>query len=158
MEWMLMPLRRYAEFSGRSRRKEYWMFALFNAIIIALFYVLMLAGGGGDFLRTATAGPGREIASLSAGSFGPLFWVGAGLLALYCLAIVVPSIAVAIRRLHDRNLTGWIYLGVIVASFIPVVGILAGLAFLVLMLLPGTPGPNKYGPDPLDPAQADVFA
>ena len=159
MEWMLMPFRRYAEFSGRSRRKEYWMFTLFNVIVMAVFYALMAAAGGGALFTASLVNPGNpDVASLSQTSMGPLFWTVVALMCLYVLAVFIPSIAVVVRRLHDRNLTGWIYLGVIVASLIPFVGLLAGLAMLVLMLLPGTPGPNKYGPDPKDPAQAEVFS
>ena len=71
---------------------------------------------------------------------------------------LVPSIAVVVRRLHDRDMSGWWYLGIIVASMIPIVGTLASIALLVLMVLPGTPGPNRFGPDPKDPANAAVFA
>ena len=67
-------------------------------------------------------------------------------------------IAVVVRRLHDRDMSGWWYLGAIVAGMIPIVGILASLAIFVLMLLPGTAGPNRFGPDPKDPSSAQVFA
>jgi len=63
-----------------------------------------------------------------------------------------------VRRLHDRDMSGWWYLGVAVASIIPIVGFIASIAFLVLMVLPGTPGPNRFGPDPKDPTGAEVFA
>lgn len=74
------------------------------------------------------------------------------------LAIIVPSIAVSIRRLHDRDMSGWWYLGLTLAGLIPIIGFLASIALLVLMALPGTPGPNRFGPDPKDPSQAAVFA
>jgi uncharacterized membrane protein YhaH (DUF805 family) len=74
------------------------------------------------------------------------------------LAVLVPSIAVVVRRLHDRDLSGWWYLGAIVAGMIPFVGFIASIALLVLMFLPGTPGPNRFGPDPKDPSNANVFA
>ena len=149
MEWMLMPLRRYAEFSGRSRRMEYWMFALLNVIVMFVIMMLMFAGG---FSMSALQGGAPPEAP------GVLFWVGACLMAIYVLAIIVPSIAVVIRRLHDRDMSGWWYLGFIVLSMIPVVGFLASIAMLVLFCLPGTPGPNRFGPDPKDPASAEVFA
>jgi uncharacterized membrane protein YhaH (DUF805 family) len=151
LDWMLMPYRRYAEFSGRSRRKEYWSFALFFALVYLVLGALMVAGG---YSVTNLYAPEPAMAETP----GVLFWVGAGLLALFALGSIVPSIAVGVRRLHDRGLSGWWYLGVIIASMIPVIGFLAGIAFLVLMVLPGTPGPNKYGPDPKDPASVEVFA
>ena len=81
------------------------------------------------------------------------------LIAIYGLAIVIPSIALFVRRLHDINQTGWIYLGLVVASVIPVIGFIASIAMIVIACIPGTKGPNKYGPDPLNPGAgaADTF-
>ena len=150
MEWMLMPLRRYAEFSGRSRRKEFWMFALLVVIMEVVCFALILGGGFSlASLSDPTATPAAP---------GPVFWLGAIILGLFGLAIIVPSIAVTIRRLHDRDMSGWWYLGMIVGSLIPLVGFIAVIAFLVIMCLPGTPGPNRFGADPLDPTSAEVFA
>lgn len=150
MEWMLLPLKRYAEFSGRSRRMEYWMFALLNIIIAAVLMSLMLVGG---FSLGNFANPENPQVA-----FGPIFWLGVGLMGLWALAIFIPSIAVTIRRLHDRDMSGWWYLGLFALQLIPFVGFIASIAFLVLMLLPGTAGPNRFGPDPKDPASAEVFA
>lgn len=78
MEWYLQALRKYAEFNGRARRMEYWMFALFNIIIsLVLGLIEGLAGSPGV------------------------------LASLYSLAIFVPSIAVSVRRLHDTDRSGW---------------------------------------------------
>jgi len=89
---------------------------------------------------------------------GVLLWIG-GLLAMaWVLGTLIPGIAVVVRRLHDRDMSGWWYLGLIVASMIPLINIIASIGFLVLMVLPGTAGPNRFGPDPLDPSQAEVFA
>jgi len=150
MEWMLMPLRRYAEFSGRSRRKEYWMFTLFIVLVTMVCMALMFAGG----FSTMMALDSGEVG----GAPGPLFWVGMVPFALFMLAIIIPSIAVGVRRFHDRDMSGWWYLGFIVLGAIPYVGILASIASLVIMVLPGTPGPNRFGPDPKNPASAEVFA
>ena len=151
MEWMLMPLRRYAEFSGRSRRKEYWMFSLFLVIVVAILGALMTAGGLPAMMEARSTG-------VALPPPGPLFFLGAGLLAVFLLAIIVPSIAVTVRRFHDRDMSGWWYLGFIVLGMIPYVGFIASIASLVIMCLPGTPGPNRFGANPLDPASAEVFA
>lgn len=153
MEWMTLPLKRYADFSGRSRRKEYWMFTLLLVIVYAVLVAIMFAGG---FPLAAMSNP--ELAGTAAAAPGALFWVGAGLLAIFALGVLVPSIAVVVRRLHDRDMSGWWYLGLIVGGMIPFVGFIASIALLVLMVLPGTPGPNRFGPDPKDPTNAAVFA
>lgn len=153
LEWMLLPFKRYAEFSGRSRRMEYWSFALLNFIVYLVLVAIMMAGGFSLEQFAAMQTPGAQLEPP-----GTLFYVGAGLLGIYALAIFIPNIAVTIRRLHDRNMSGWFLLLFIVLSAIPLVGMLVGIAWLVLMFLPGTPGPNKYGPDPKDPAGVEVFS
>ena len=151
MDWMLLPLRRYADFSGRSRRMEYWMFQLLNAIVVVVLLLLIFGGMPLDALSNPEA--------LAADTQpGAVFWIGAVLAGLWALGTLIPGIAVVIRRLHDRDMSGWWYLGIIVAGAIPFVNFIASIAFLVLMVLPGTKGPNRFGPDPLDPSQAEVFA
>lgn len=150
--WMILPLKRYAEFSGRSRRMEYWAFTLMN-VVVAFVLIAMMFGAGasmGAFNQLESADPSAVIA-LFMGGFGLVF-------GLWWLAILIPSIAVVVRRLHDRDMSGWWYLGMVVASLIPFVGFIASIAFLVILLLPGTPGPNRFGPDPKDPTGAEIFA
>ncbi len=152
MEWMFMPLKRYAEFSGRSRRMEYWMFILLTVIVS-----VVLAGPSYySIVSQAMVDPLVTEADPFAG-VGTLGLAGLGLYGLFFLAILIPSIAVTIRRLHDRDMSGWWYLGFIVASIIPLVGFVASIAFIVVMFLPGTDGPNRFGADPKDPHSADVF-
>ncbi|HCF24643.1 MULTISPECIES: DUF805 domain-containing protein [unclassified Novosphingobium] len=146
MEWMLMPYRRYAEFHGRSRRMEYWMFTLFSLIVMAACATLMFAGG----LTFSESGEPPE--------FGVLFWIGAVLFALFALGSMIPSIALTIRRFHDRDMSGWWYLGFIVLGFIPIVGNIASIVNLVIMALPGTQGANRFGDDPINPTSADIFS
>ena len=138
MEWMLMPYRRYADFSGRSRRKEYWMFVLLFAIVYAVAFGLMFAGG---FAMDATGQTAPGVG----------FYLGAGILGVFVLGSLVPSIAVQVRRFHDQDKSGWFCL----LNFIPYLG---GLIVLVMMCLEGTKGPNRFGADPKDPTSADVFA
>ncbi|PPT74899.1 DUF805 domain-containing protein [Xanthomonas arboricola pv. populi] len=126
MEWMLLPLKRYADFNGRSRRKEYWMFMLLQAIIllvlVGLFGIAVALMGGEN-------GPGA------------LAWLVVAVMVIVVLALIVPSIAVTVRRLHDQGKSGWFYL----ISLVPYVG---GFIVLVFMCLEGTPGPNEYGENP----------
>ena len=152
MEWMLLPFKRYADFNGRSRRMEYWMFALFNLIVMVVLGGIGFVGVGGmETLMAAETGATPQI--------GALGYLGFGLLGIYALATIIPNIAVVVRRLHDRDMSGWWYLGFIALSFIPVVGFLASIAMLVIFCLKGTDGDNRFGPDPLRPgARADIFA
>ncbi|MEO0467261.1 MAG: DUF805 domain-containing protein [Pseudomonadota bacterium] len=134
---------RYTDFQGRSQRSEYWWVQLFNLFVVGVPVALAFAIG---------IGSNGEPNPIGIGLFG--------IVGLYVLAIIIPSIALFIRRLHDINQTGWIYLGLLVAGFIPVVGLLASIAQIVIACIPGTQGPNKYGPDPKNPAAgaADVFS
>lgn len=126
MEWMLMPLKRYADFSGRSRRKEYWMYSLFQAVI---YLVLGVIAGVGMAMGTQ-------------GEPGILFTLAVGLIVLAALAMMVPTLAVTVRRFHDQDKSGWFVL----LSLIPWIG---SIILLVFMCLSGTEGDNRFGPDPV---------
>jgi uncharacterized membrane protein YhaH (DUF805 family) len=115
MNWYLAVLSKYATFEGRARRTEYWMFALFNIIISVVLEVLYVAT-----------------------SRSSLFLI---LSVLYGLGVLLPSLAVFCRRMHDQDKSGWWWL----IALIPFIG---GIWLLILTCLPGTAGPNKYGPDP----------
>lgn len=118
MEWYTAVLRKYAEFDGRARRKEYWMFTLFNIIIyIALSIVDQVAG-----LNKLTGG------------ISPLA-------TLYSLGVLIPGLAVSVRRLHDTNKSGWW----ILIAFIPLIG---AIVLLVFMVTDGDRGKNRFGRDP----------
>lgn len=132
MGYMFAPLKRYADFKGRARRKEYWSWLLF-AIIAML--VLM-------YLDTALDLGGTATGYAEGGSVG-FRMTGGYLTMLFLLAIFVPSLAVAVRRIHDQDKTGWL--------------ILVPFYNVILMLLEGTAGPNRYGPDPKG-TDAKVFA
>lgn len=117
MEWYLKVLKNYTAFSGRARRKEYWMFFLFNMIISYALNFLgqMLV----DSLGTLAALPS----------------------AIYGLAVLIPSIAVCVRRLHDINKSGWFML----IALIPIIG---GIWLLIKLASEGDKGANQYGEDP----------
>lgn len=136
MNLMFQPLRKYADFQGRARRSEFWLFWLFTFVV---GFVLQMIGG----MMGGAADPSNPMAMYSspAGILLLLFW----------LAVLIPSIAVAIRRLHDTNRSGWWLL----IAFIPFIG---ALVLLVFYVLPGTVGSNKFGPDPKGAADtAEVF-
>ena len=120
MKWYLKVLKQYADFSGRARRTEYWMFVLFNIIFAAIALVI-------DNLLGITIG---EL------PYGVFYFV-------YGLAVLVPGLAVSVRRLHDVGKSGWM----IFISFIPVIG---GIWLLILMLTNSTSGENQYGLNPKD--------
>ncbi|MEQ9488248.1 MAG: DUF805 domain-containing protein [Alphaproteobacteria bacterium] len=110
---------RYAAFDGRARRLEYWTFCLLSVL-------LGFAAGGVD----GWISPARYPTDIGMVSL------------IYLLLMIIPSISVTVRRLHDTDHSGWCYL----LGFIPVIG---WLWLFVLMLLPGTHGPNDYGDDPI---------
>jgi len=159
MNWMILPFKRYADFNGRSRRMEFWMFQLLNIILATVlagpFFVsaigASIAAGGGP------AGEEAMAKALLSGGMG-LSMIGFLLYMLYVLVALIPSIAVTVRRLHDRNMSGWWYAGLVVASILPFVGFVASIAMFVITVLPGTDGENRFGPDPKNPYNEDVFA
>ena len=141
MYWMLLPLRRYFDFSGRSRPKEYWMFFLFVilASIVAAIVDLML--GFGTTSYSAEYMPNGFWATADYAGTGPVQ-------ILVLLAILIPTLSVGVRRLHDSDRTGWWLL----IGLIPLIG---AVVLLVFMIISGTRGPNRFGPDPVEtPAAA----
>ena len=141
MEWMLLPLRRYVQFSGRSRRKEYWMFALFLLIIYIIAMALDSMLGFGATSRYAdVTDTGAAVGVNSTGGIITM---------LTMLAMFLPSLAVGIRRLHDTDRSGWWLL----IGLIPLIG---GIVLLVFYCSDGTKGPNRFGPDPKDDTPAEL--
>ena len=122
MYWYKKVILYYFQFAGRARRKEYWMFTLFNVFIITAALLL-------DNLLGTTA-PILEL---------PIP-VGFLTISYYCF-IIIPSISVSVRRLHDIGKSGWYYL----ISFIPFVG---GILMLLAMCIEGQPIENEWGPNP----------
>jgi len=141
MEWATLPFKKYADFTGRSRRKEYWMYVLLLIVVGIVIGVVERALG-----LAALVGP-----------YGPIT-------ALFMLATLVPSLAVGVRRLHDTNRSGWwlligygpfllslvaTFLGSLsLAMILSLVGLVGFIVLLVFMVLEGNRGPNQYGADP----------
>ena len=140
MDSIFMPLKRFADFSGRARRREFWSWVLF--VWIAMFALMILdsmLGLGGSATGYAEGG-----------SVG--FNLKGGLLTLlFAVAALIPSLSVSVRRLHDVGKSGWMLL----LWLIPLLG---WLYLLYLYLQPGTAGPNAYGADPKGGDASQVFA
>jgi len=132
--------KKYATFSGRASRSEYWWFQLFYWIALIVTGILTVA-----------------LAAVFNANENSLFiFVPIGLLVL---AMLLPVIALQVRRFHDRDMSGWWYLGAVIVGNVPFVGILIWIAVFVISCLKGTDGPNRFGPDPLRPGStAEVFA
>lgn len=117
MNWYLKVLKQYFDFSGRARRKEYWMYTLFNLLaLIAASIVDSVLG------LTGEAG------------IGPIY-------GLYAIAVLIPGLAVSVRRLHDIDRSGWWLL----IAFIPLIG---AIVLIVWACSEGTRGDNRFGADP----------
>ena len=142
MEYMFMPLKRIFDFSGRSRRKEFWMWILLYIIVWVVAMVLdVQLGLGGSSSTSSEFGDGSVGASASfSGGILSLVWA---------LIALIPSLSVTVRRLHDVDKSGWF----ILLGLIPLVG----FYLLYLYCQPGTAGPNRFGPDPKGGADAQVF-
>lgn len=118
MNWYLKCWKQYADFSGRARRKEYWIFSLINYIIIFFLYILQIV----------------MIESTLWLIFPIIFF-------LYAVAVFLPGLAVNISRLHDIGKSGWWYL----IYLIPIIG---AIWLTVLMCLDSEPGENQWGENP----------
>ena len=123
MEWYLKVMRdNYANFSGRARRKEYWMFVLVQTIVMI-----------GLMILDSVLGLDFELQGISLG-YGYLYLIG-------IIVHFIPSLAVVVRRLHDVGKSGWFYF----IFLIPIIGV---LWLLVLYCTEGQKQDNKWGPDP----------
>ncbi len=118
MNYYLKVLQNYATFTGRARRSEYWYFVLFNGIFSIVAMIL------DNVLGVALEGIG----------YGPLY-------GLYLLAMLIPGLAVVVRRLHDVGKSGWMY-------FIVLIPIIGAIWILVLLLTDSQVGSNKWGENP----------
>lgn len=134
MELMFQPLRKYADFTGRARRTEFWLFALLVFLIEIVFMALLSAVGGSALMM---GDPAAAAAVPTTGAMGAVLFAHLAVM----LALLVPSLAVTFRRLHDTNRRGWW----ILIGLIPLIG---ALVLFIFYLLDGTPGPNRFGPDP----------
>ncbi len=118
MRWCLMPLQKYAVFSGRARRKEYWLFQLFSTLLIIGFAVLAIAIDPNQTTMLTEM-----------------------LCSIPLLLLLLPSLTVTVRRLHDTNRSGW-------WIFIYVVPYIGPIWLFILMVFSGSHGPNRFGEDP----------
>jgi len=134
IEFMIMPLRRFAQFNGRSTRSEFWWFQV--AWLIGIFVLGFVFG-------------------MLAEDDNPVSWIVWACIVLFILGMIVPGLAVTVRRLHDRNMSGLWLIPFLVVGIIPELNSLALVAFWIVMALPGTTGDNRFGPDPLQNSPTD---
>ncbi|MES2850428.1 MAG: DUF805 domain-containing protein [Bacteroidota bacterium] len=123
--WKKVIFQNYANFSGRARRSEYWYFILFNVILFVPLYIIAIIG-------TVNESTGLSI-------------FGFSLLGIGVIGIIIPSLAVVVRRLHDLNKSGWYY-------FIRLIPLVGPIILLVWLCTEGDRHRNNYGEDPKNPA------
>ena len=159
VDWAKLPLQKYADFSGRAPRAEYWWYTL--GLIIAYIVIMIVESITG-------------LKGMVLGVYGPITL-------LLALGTIVPNIAVGVRRLHDTNRSAWWLLllapyllfailtvmalrsgggmaAIGAAGIVGVVGMVCCIVYLVLMVLPSQPGENRYGPNPYGEGGAAVAA
>jgi uncharacterized membrane protein YhaH (DUF805 family) len=149
MDWVAGPYKRYFDFVGRASRREYWAFAIFSLVVVTITGWIDNVSGLHFVAPAAGADPPGVLTTV------------------FSLVTFVPGLAVAVRRLHDSNRSGWWvmlpvapFLFVVVVApfglmvifymFVPLAMLLAAAAFIVLLCLPGTRGPNRFGGDPFE--------
>lgn len=128
MEWYLAAFRKYCDFNGRARRKEYWIFTLINSLITFVPYAVLTG-----MSLSGSADGGAGISSM------PLILSLA--IALYALAAFLPGLGVTVRRLHDTGHSGWWF-------FIVLIPLIGAIVLLVFLFQDGAAGENKYGSNP----------
>ena len=133
MNWYLKVWKQYADFSGRARRTEFWLFNLINSLIFFLLSLILIPLGAFSMISSIGYRTG-------AGSFIPIIIVVILLLG-FLLAIIIPSLAVCVRRLHDVGKSGWF----ILIGWIPVIG---QIVLLILCIIDSQTGENKWGVNP----------
>ena len=139
MDRMIQPLRRPFDFAGRSPRSEFWLFVLFLFVAVSVLSIVETLLGLGSYDRTVVTWPYGYAAEVRQHA-GPLS-------GLFILLMIIPTLAVAVRRLHDSDHSGWWLL----IGMIPVAG---GLVLLIFYLLRGTAGANRWGGPPLPGVEA----
>ena len=162
MKWFIKCLKQYADFKGRARRKEYWWFTLINFIIMMILMVPLMA----QLFKLGLSGADMSEYELYAFMFSsPFLWI----IIVYYLAVLLPGIAVCIRRLHDIGRSGWwvllIYGGSVLSTIgniikddnllayaiIALVALIIGIIGLVWLFTDSQPGENQWGPNPKEP-------
>lgn len=138
--WMVLPLRRYADFNGRSGRREFWLYCLFLFLGYLAIFVLAIAA--------IVVNEALEDDITGFGLFG-----GWG---LFFLANFVPGLALTVRRLHDMDLSGWLLLAIFGALLF--FNVLGWIGYLVSMSVPGKATPNRHGPPVGEENTAEIFA
>lgn len=148
IDWAMRPIHKYADFSGRAPRSEYWWYTLAMVVVAIVISIVESIVGLDSVFAT----------------YGPLSL-------LFMIALILPGLGVTVRRLHDTSRSGWWILiamvpyaivivmagmaaasgsmgGLAVAGMLGIVALIGAVVLLVFMVLPSTPGDNRYGPNP----------
>ena len=131
---MFQPLRKYAEFEGRARRSEYWLFQLFFwGVVVALYVVMSIISV--IFIQPSAVGPDTTVAADDPGLMvaSIITLVMGGAILIFFVAMFIPSLALRVRRLHDIGLSGWM----ILIGVIPFVGGLAAVVWNLILVVLG---------------------
>lgn len=140
---------RYVDFQTRSTRSEFWWVMLF----IFIGYIVLAIPVMGSVVSVALSG---ELENDPMAMYGAFFSLSGLPIILFALVNFIPSIALAVRRIHDFDRSGWLYLIVVIGGNIPIIGMLIFLGWLIVNFFRGTTGPNRFGDDPLEPI-SDTF-
>ena len=147
-QWMILPLRRYARFTGRSGRREFWWFSMLQFGFYSVATILM-----GVFLFVGI--PQSDFGELGNGGAVGTFVILLVIVMLFYVAMFVPTLAVTVRRLHDIGISGWVALPLYLAGWL--LSVIGWIIYAVVMALPGKEAANRYGPPVYDDQLATVF-
>ena len=133
---------RYTDFQTRSTRSEYWWVALYQVIVGIILAIPVM----GAVIGVAMSG---DLEGDPMAMYGAFFSLSGLPILLFVLANFIPGIALGVRRIHDFDKSGWLYLIVIFGGMIPMVGMLVSIGWVIVNFLRGTVGANRFGEDPL---------
>ena len=173
MKWFIKCLKQYADFNGRARRSEYWWFTLINFIITMVLLICWMVPLVKMAIHSEDMPDEWELLRVMFSN--PFIYI----YSIYYLAVLIPSLAVTVRRLHDIGKSGfWVFLsigssllvtisrgihGTTMASttialmtVINFIALVIAVIFLVWMFTDSQPGENKWGPNPKEPTQIET--
>ncbi len=141
---------RYFDFQTRSSRSEFWWIVLFQ-IVVTIVLMVPLFGGMAGIAKSGV------LEDNPMAIYGAFFSLSGLPIVLFSLMNFIPGIALGVRRIHDFDKSGWLYLIVFIGGFIPLISLIVGIGWIVVNCIRGTVGDNSYGPDPLGESVYETF-